>query len=296
MQLINPEVRIENTSACNASCTICPREKMTRPKVFMPISHFEDLVYQSKGLHANLISVFGYGEPLLDTQIVEKVVYCTHIGLDTFITTNGSLLNLNLSRALLEAGLKHMRFSVHGFYENYEAVHKGLKYDAVLRNIQNFMAMSQRYNCRVSITVIPMANEDLEHIIDFWKGYELEVWKPHNWGQGRNYRTVVRKKRTCGRPETGPVQIQADGKVIPCCFLTNGEIILGDTYKNSIEEILKNEAYEELRERHRAGFLKGLVCADCDQLNEGDNSLLYSTIDPECEIGKTSSTKFQLTA
>ena len=35
MRLANPEVRIENTNACNARCVICPREKMTRPVVTM---------------------------------------------------------------------------------------------------------------------------------------------------------------------------------------------------------------------------------------------------------------------
>ena len=269
---------------------------MTRPKVFMSSGHFANLVFQAQDLGAKLISIFGYGEPLLDKKICEKVSLCTGLGLDTFITSNASLLDLNLSHALLEVGLKHMRFSVHGFYENYEAVHKGLKYEVVLRNIQNFKAMSARYGCRVSITAIPMHAEDLEHIKDFWKGYELEIWKPHNWGQGRDYRTPVRKKRTCGRPENGPVQIQADGKVIPCCFLTNGEIILGDTYKNTIEEILKSKAYEKFRLHHKFGSLNGLICEYCDQLNEGDNPLLYSSIDKTCAIDKTSSVKFALGA
>jgi MoaA/NifB/PqqE/SkfB family radical SAM enzyme len=268
---------------------------MTRAKIYMPIGHFQYLVDQAKDLGAELISVFGYGEPLLDKYIIKRIQYCTDKGLDTFITSNGSLLKLDLSKALLDAGLKHIRFSVHGFYENYEAVHRGLKYEVVLRNIQNFKAMSKNYDCRVSITVIPMANEDLEHIKDFWKGYELEIWKPHGWAGGRDYRTLARKKRTCGRPENGPVQIQADGKVIPCCFLTNAEIILGDTYKDTIEDILKGVSYEALRDCHRKGFLKGLVCEKCDQLNE-DQPLLYSTIDPECKPGKTSSAKFELEA
>ena len=297
MILKNPEVRIENTSSCNAKCVICPREKMTRPKVFMPQGHFEYLVDQSADLGAKLISVFGYGEPLLDKHVARKVKYCTDKGLDTFITTNASVLKTDLAKALLSAGLSHMRFSVHGTAKYYDKVHTGLNYDTVIRNISNFTAIAKlRYpEVRISVSVIPMHNENIDSIIQSWEGFDLEIWKPHNWGTGRDYRRLSEnRKKTCGRPRTGPVQIQADGKVIPCCFLTNGEIILGDTYKNTIEEILKSKPYQELRKKHETGDLTGLVCDMCDQLNEGDSPLIYSTVDPDCKSGKTSSTKFEL--
>jgi len=261
----------------------------------MPMAHFKSLVDQAKDLGASLISVFGYGEPLLDDEVVDKVQYCTDKGLDTFITSNGSLLTLDIAYALLKAGLKHMRFSVHGFYKTYEDVHRGLVFEDVLRKVSNFkhVADTKKTGCKVSISCIPMGGEKINDIIEFWKNFELEIWKPHNWGAGRDYRTVVRKKKTCGRPHNGPVQIQADGKVIPCCFLTNGEIILGDTYKNSIEEILNGRRYDILRKWHELGTLDTVPCGACDQLNN-DSPLLYSTVDPSCQVGKTSSTKFKL--
>lgn len=270
---------------------------MTRKKTIMPNEHFAYLVDQAKDLGAKTISVFGYGEPLMDPGIVEKIRYCKEKGLDTFITTNASLLSLQMSFDLLKAGLSHIRFSVHGIWDNYEKVHQGLKFDKVSRNIANFMAIKlKRYPfVRVGVSVIPMNGEDIEAIKDHWKGFELEIWKPHNWLNGRNYRRLTKKrKKTCGRPQSGPVQIQADGKVIPCCYITNADIILGDTYKKTIKEILKSDAYNELRQKHTTGNLAGLVCNSCDQLNIGDSPLLYSTIDSSCEIGKTSSTKFKL--
>lgn len=262
------------------------------------MSHFTYLVDQAKGMGAKLVSVFGYGEPLLDKYIVERVKYCADKELETFITTNASLLDLDLAARLLSAGLSKMRFSVHGVYDNYNSVHRGLEYEKVIRNVSNFIAMNRdRYkkSCDVSVSVIPMSGETVDDILHIWGETQIEIWKPHNWGQGREYRKSSKKrKKTCGRVHSGPVQIQADGNVIPCCFLTNGEIILGNTYKNTIEEILKATPYERLRENHERGEHKGLACETCDQLNEGDTALLYSTVDPSCQIGKTSSTKFKL--
>jgi len=295
MKLINKELRCETTNFCNAKCLMCPRDEMTRPKVTMGYDHFTDLVTQAYEMGAELISPFGFGEPLMDPTIIEKVEFCSRMGLKTFITTNASLLTLDIGRALLDAKLTHIRFSAHGIYDNYEKVHWGLKFDKFMRNVFNFIKVRRDFPCKVDVTVMPMNGEGIEEILNFWQGKidDIEVWRPHGWGGAKQYRDGKRKLKTCGRPQVGPIQIQADGKVIPCCFLTNGEIILGDTYIDSIEDILKGEKYRELRRKHESGDLRGIICKSCDQLMIQETSpLLYSTINNE--INRTSSTKFNL--
>jgi len=272
--------------------------------MIMPMDHFENLVDQAKKLGAKTISIFGYGEPLLDKFIAERVRYCSTHGLKTFITTNGSLLSVDLGHELLKAGLSKIRFSVHGFFDSYEEVHRGLKFDDVSRKIGNFNAQNRighaKYKpmqCEVSISVIPMHGEEVERIKDFWPGkrYELEIWKPHNWVDGMQFRPLTKKrKKTCGRPHRGPVQINADGMMMVCCFDYDAKMTVGNTYKNTIEEILKGKSFEIIRTRHKYGVLDGLPCETCDQLNIGDNPLIYSSVDPENKEGRTSSTKFNL--
>ena len=298
MKLLNNEVRIETTNFCNSACIICPREKMTRPKATMGFGHFYHLVNQAKKLGADTVSVFGYGEPLLDPDIIGNVAYCNEEGLKTFLTTNASLLNTNMAYGLLKAGLSHIRFSVHGFYDNYEKVHRGLKFNDVMRNITNFSKINKvqfDHACKMDVSVIPMHGETVDEITKFWGEIvdDIEVWKPHGWAGGRSYRELKRRLKSCGRPFNGPIQIQADGKMIVCCFDTNGELTVGDTNKESIEDILKGERFNEIRRKHASGDLSGLICEACDQLNlEDESPLLYSTIDNE--INKTSSTKFKL--
>ena len=142
-----------------------------------------------------------------------------------------------------------------------------------------------------------MFNDNTETIKDFWKTWvdHLEIWKPHNWVTGKKYREVKPRKKTCGRPFRGPVQIQADGKMIVCCFDINGKLEVGDTHKNSIQEILRGDRFREIRKAHMEGNLTGLICEKCDQLNEERVSpLLFSTRDEFCLTGKTSSTKFKI--
>jgi len=280
---------------------------MTRDKACMPNVVFYDLIVQAKNLGAETISIFGFGEPLMDEQLAWKVKECSHFGLNTFVTTNASLLTAEKSRALLEAGLSHIRFSVHGITaRDYEKVHKGLKFFPVIYNMAKFVQLNEddfNKSCKISVTVIPMHGELIDSIKDFWEsGIDyLEIWRPHGWGGKRIYRKPLKekKKTMCERPFSGPVQIQADGRVIPCCFITDAEIVLGDIYKDTIEDILKGKLYEELRDRHRQGDLKGLPCETCDQMyvyNKSNSPLLYSSRDIEMNINVTSSTKFKLEA
>lgn len=299
-KLVNPEVRIETTNHCNATCIMCPREKMTREKKTMPFHHFCYLVNQAKELGAEHISVFGYGEPMLDEGIAEKIRYCTDQGLYTFFTTNASLLDIEMASALLDAGLCHIRFSIHGLQtKTYEAVHRGLKMDETIRNINNFIAMNniKKVKTLTDVIFMPMHNEDIEDIKARWLPHVhyLEIWEPHNWTDGRYYRDVKQQKKTCGRPFRGPIQINADGAMMVCCFDYDAKLTIGDTYKDSIEEILLGTALQIIQAAHRDGYLGNLICAQCDQLNEYKNSpLLYSNRDKSRAIGKTTAIKFNL--
>ena len=277
---------------------MCPREKMMRRKMIMKTDHFKYLVDQVEKMGADTISVFGYGEPMLDKEIFNKIQYCTDKGLKTFVTTNGSCFNLESIKNLLDSGLSHIRFSIHGTAMSYNDIHRGLDFRDVYRNFSNFYSTNKiAYGgrCRVSISAIPFNEGELETIKEAWKGFELEIWKPHNWADGRTYRSVTKKrKKTCGRPHRGPIQINADGKMMVCCFDYDAVMTVGDTHKCRVEEILKSDSFNLIRKKHEGGNLDGLPCETCDQLNIGDSPLLYSTVDSSCGVGKTSSTKFNL--
>jgi len=296
MQLKNPEVRIETTNRCNSHCVMCPRDQMTRPLSLMEFRNFKKLVCEAKRLGAETISLFGFGEPLLDPSISEKVMMVSLLGMKPILTTNASLLTPKMTHNLLDAGLAEIRFSVHGLGNTYNKTHSGLNWHKTMININHFLAMNIG-QCVTNVSVIPMHKESVEEIRDFWEFQVdyLEIWRPHDWVDTKKYRTHDRRLKTCGRPHRGPVQINADGKMMVCCFDFDAQMTVGDTNKVSIEEILKGDEFNKIRDRHESGDLNGLPCASCDQLNiytEEDYPLLYSNRDSG--INKTSSTKFQL--
>jgi radical SAM protein with 4Fe4S-binding SPASM domain len=298
MQLINPEVRIETDSRCNSNCIMCPRSYLTRAQVTMGFGHFKNLCVQAKKLGAETIALFGFGEPLLDKTIAEKVALVTTLGMESFITTNASLLTERVIHNLLDAGLTQIRFSVHGLGDTYNKTHVGLSWKRTVKNITKFLSMNT--GCTTHVSVIPMNNETVEEIRNFWEFQVdyLEIWRPHNWSYGKDYRKVRTRKKSCGRPFSGPIQINSDGNMMVCCFDFDAKMTVGNTYENTIEEILKGKEFDRIRTKHKVGDLDNLPCNKCDQLNEyteEDYPLLYSNRDADKTINVTSSTKFKLT-
>lgn len=280
MKLISKEARIENTSKCNARCISCPREKMSRQKTTMPLDHFKVLVDQCKALGAELIQIGGYGEPLMDLGIVEKIAYVKASGIETFVTTNGSMLTDKMGALLIDAGLDNLRISIDGTdHDAYVRAH-GLDYERLCRNLDNFFHanLNRGHKVKLHIGCLALQGTSEKDFVDRWEKYAdfLEVWRPHNWVDGRDYRKPTQERVSCSRPLSGPLQINADGRVMVCCFDYDGRLTVGSTYHNTIEEILKGEAFERIRKAHESGDLGGLICSRCDQRFQSHGSpLLY---------------------
>jgi hypothetical protein len=123
---------------------------------------------------------------------------------------------------------------------------------------------------------------DTRKFREFWESIvdAIEIWRPHNFGDGRDYRDRVEEveiKNTCGRPENGPLQIQWNGEVIPCCYDYNNQIILGNAFTTPVLEILNGPKYRLLRYAHRQKqFEMFPYCNQCDQLLPHADALVYT--------------------
>jgi sulfatase maturation enzyme AslB (radical SAM superfamily) len=287
-QLLHPEVRYEVTDHCNASCIMCPRDKHEhgREHGIMDQAKYERSIDEVVALGAKKIVLTGFGEPLLDKKLELKVAYARSKGLGTYFITNGSALTPVRARRLIEAGLSEMRVSFYGMRpETYNAVMQGLDFEKTKNKVLEFLRLRDEMGgkTRVQISYLEMDQnkDDSGAFRAFWepKVNAIEIWKPHNFGDGRDYRDRLddSHKTSCGRPENGPLQIQWNGEVIPCCYDYNNQIILGNAFETPVLEILNGAKYRLLRYSHRMKKF-GLFpyCNQCDQLLPHADALIYT--------------------
>jgi pyruvate-formate lyase-activating enzyme len=288
--LRHPEVRYEVTDNCNAECIMCPRDlhKLGRPHGVMSTDSYKKSLDEVAALGCKQIVLTGFGEPLVDRHLEEKVAYAKSLGLRTYIISNASLLNEKRSTGLIEAGLDELRVSFYGMgQQSYETVMVGLKFDVTMANLNGFLELREKLGSKkprleLNWLVLPENEADTEAFQEYWepKADAIEIWKPHNFGDGRNYRErfdEVALKNTCGRPENGPLQIQWNGEAIPCCYDYNNQIVLGNAFEQPVLDILNGEKYQLLRLAHREKrFSLFPFCNQCDQLLEHTDALVYT--------------------
>lgn len=301
MKLINSEIRFEVTNKCNAHCIMCPREKMKRPQGVLDMGLFTRVLDEAIGYGARQVSLENYGETFIDPYIFDRARYAKSKGMKVYTITNGSLID-DGKAALIAELFDKIRVSMYGITKTtYEKVHKGLSFDNVKRNVERlFEARSRlRSNLHIELYFLLMEEnkEEKEAFISAYgkRADAVSVWKPHNWSDGRNYRRLLdKKKASCGRPATGPIQIQWDGLVVPCCFDYDSRIILGDMKKQTLRDVLHSRAYDDLRKAHKEGdFSKYPFCDMCDQLQKRSDVLVYTTI-KDSKVGATNTAYFDL--
>ena len=290
-KLSHPEVRYEVTDHCNASCIMCPRDEHEhgREHGIMDQAKYEKSIDEVVALGAKQVVLQGFGEPMLDKNLESKVIYAKKQGLLTYTISNGSALTSNRSRKLLEAGLDEIRISFYGMSkETYNTVMQGLDFERTRDALLKFIKLRNDNNFKTKIQIsyltLPENEKDEQAFREFWEPLvdAIEIWRPHNYGDGRDYRDrldtmMVEPKTTCGRPESGPLQIQWDGEVIPCCYDYNNKIVLGNAFKQPVLEVLNEKKYRLLRYAHKAGLFNIFpYCDQCDQLLPHSDALVYT--------------------
>jgi len=301
---LNNEIRFEVTTKCNYSCLICPREKLTRKLETMDFNKFKFLLEKilDETDQYTVCTFSGFGEPLLDPGILEKIAYARKKGLTVLILTNASLLTPEMFKEFDNLGVSSIRVSFYGksqyVYNKIHNIHQEDLFFKIKKNIVDICKIKQHTQIILTYNLVQEINsEDVEEWINYWedKADLLEVWRPHNWVDGKNYRQVqASKEKTCGRPWKTPLQLQVDGTINMCCFDFDGKLTLGDLKTQSLNEIFSSGLINKLRECHTTGNFRnsGLICEHCDQRNKDKSSIMVynSKFDVNERVGMVSTT------
>ncbi len=283
----NNDMRFEITTKCNYNCVICPRDRLTRKIETMSFDLFKKLLDKilSETTQYDTLTFPGMGEPLLDETLDKKIEYAKKRNIkDILILTNGSLLNVKRFKELENLGVSSIRVSFYGNEpDSYSRVHgvnnKELFYK-IRDNLVEISKIKKSTKLLLTFNIVNSSNDGcVRDWINYWqdKADLIEVWYPHNWVYGRDYRRLQETKlKSCGRPFNGPLQVQVDGTVNMCCFDFDGKLTLGDLKKESLKEIFSSSLFKKILKHHQSGDFRGsgLICENCDQRNADKSDVM----------------------
>jgi len=278
---------IETTSRCNLACTLCINKAIPpNQKKDMDFSLYKKIIDEAAGAIYD-VNLFHRGEPLLHPRITEMISYAATRRIRTRLHTNATLLDQNLSRSIILAGLNMISFSFDGYTrEEYEHNRIGADYGRTLENIKGFLRIKKELGKKKPLTLIQVIesgpneknNERRKHKAFFLKNFEdhppdrIVTRKPHNWG-GLLNGSIEKisdlsgdKRNACTFPWYA-LTIFFDGKAYPCPQDFMGRMPIGDLKKNSIKEIFNKLEIRELRRMFKSEELvKSLPCSGCDRI------------------------------
>lgn len=233
------------------------------------------------------VNLFHRGEPLLNSNIVPMIAYASESGVKTRIHTNATLLDKELSRSIISAGLDLISFSFDGYTrEIYEKNRSGASFEESLSNIINFLKIKKQLKSKKPYTIIQVIQQGEKLSKDeigrqrrvFLKNFKnLPLNKiisrtPHNWGglleiNGLDKKGKENKKKVSCTFPWYSLTIFHDGRVFLCPQDFEGKICLGNLNKSRINEIFNGKIIKNMRETFKSGIIGNTIpCRDCDRI------------------------------
>lgn len=285
-------VQIFPIYACNFKCSYCifSVDKKERgfisDKVLMDLDLFKRAVDDMTRFPSKIkvLRFVGIGEPILHKNLAEMIEYSVskNVANTVELLTNASLLNKENTDAIIKAGLNRLVVSVQGTSaEKYKDVcDTDINFNEFLENLKYFY--ENRAQAKVYIKIVDTAidgEEDekrfheifgnvcdtmaIEHTVPIHEGIDYNKVLDEKKDEVTQFGLPVKEVKVCPQPFF-TMQINPDGKVVPCFSFEYPEII-GDCNDTPVDEIWNGKKYNDFRLRMLNGSEKAsAVCRDCN--------------------------------
>jgi len=318
-KLVNPKphvFNVETTNACNMTCVMCPRTSlMKRPISVMEREMYESIMDQGKSqvhseeklqklwkfvkdtygitfedrnentfyfhIVAKHVILHGYGEPMVDVNIFDRVQACTDRGIPTYFSCVPANITVEKAERLMKAGLGVLKFSIDSLEdEGIKKIRgKHANFKEAFQTILDIIDMKEEkgYKTILAPTMIELSRDDQalgmhRDFLKLWEGKDVFAYiksQDNRWyfeGDPNVENKSHYAQQYCEYPWTS-LTVMANGEVVPCTQDYDAELSFGNVKDQSLEEIWNGEKYKAFRNMHITGnFPKGHKCAErCDQ-------------------------------
>lgn len=263
---------VEITNTCNMRCSFCHGTKRAARQ--MTLGEFARVVGNLKGV-TEYLYLHVLGEPLTHPMLPTFIEYASKSGFKVAITTNGTLLP-SKGDAIIAAGAYKVNISLHSLEESGEK-----KQESYVNSCIEFADKAS--NAGV-LTVLRLWNGN--SIGESLNEKTVELIKSHfgnDWSFGaRGARIRDKLHIEYGERFVWPdincenlgdkvfchglgdhFGILVDGSVIPCCLDAEGDMTLGNIFREDIRSILTSERAQKIKNGFKDKKAVEELCRRC---------------------------------
>lgn len=169
-------VQVSISNKCNFDCKMCPTDELGVLKEVMDFEFFKAIMEKVCVKGVKNLNLAGWGEPMMNKDILKMIKYGKDHGLSVRFTSNGSLLNDKMIDGLIENGLNAINFSVDEIEPDEESM--GHPILNQLNNIVNFKRAINERGSNIKIYMLSTYHKGKEKgildVVDYTIENELD--------------------------------------------------------------------------------------------------------------------------
>ena len=263
-------VHIDICSMCNFKCNFCFQsdKQAMKSKGYkygsMSLDLFKKIADDLTEFNQKIrkVKIGLHGEPTIHPKLPEMIRYMKSRDVTNIIElfTNGSLLNPELNKELIDAGLDRVNFSLEGLTsEKYmEVTGTAIDMDEFIGNIKNLYEIRKDCKLYIKIVDINLSPEDKDNFFAIFGDICDEIFIENvvpQWAEinkfdvdttGMYGQKVDRYKEVCPFPFMY-LHFNFDGTASPCTLDWGKQVLIGDVTKESVLEIWLGKNLNDLQ-------------------------------------------------
>ena len=267
------KIYIEITNKCNLNCTFC--NPLKRELKEMSVEEFSLIISKIKSF-TDYIYLHVKGEPLLHSHLDEILSICDKENIKVNITTNGTLLKEKFNILNNHNCIRQINISLHS-ENNYKNYFENV-FD-ISKQLCGKMFISFRLWTLDNLKLDNKSTIIVDKIIN---SYNLSTDVVEKIKKDKSVKifnnTFVNKENLFDWPDVNKdlningmcygldthIAILVNGDVVPCCLDANGDIVLGNIFKEDLDNILSSELVKNIIEGFKNNKSICKLCKNCN--------------------------------
>lgn len=262
---------IEITNTCNLDCHFCPKHQRKRRQ--LSAEEFDLLTDKVRGkvcfLYFHLM-----GEPLLHPLLPQFITMAREKGFKTVLTSNGTLLHRAMN--LLDTLPHKVQLSLHSHESNARG-----ELSSYMEEVMTFATQAAAKGTCVVLRLWNQGGMDKENeqVMDYIAEYVPRPWKERPDGfrlcdnlylefdskfEWPSANASSAKREVFCKALLKQIGVLSDGSLVPCCLDHNGDVILGNLFHQSLEEVLSSPRAQAMIEGFQHHTATEALCQNCE--------------------------------
>ena len=269
---------VELSNACNHACIFCANPKMTRPIGRMDPDLLERLLREAQAMGVSEVGFYTTGDPFVHKDLAKFVALAKSLGIRyTYVSTNGALATPERARAVIDAGLDSMKFSINaGSRATYKAIHGRDEYDKVLENLTWVSEYRKTLGRPLYLSVTCVVINQNSHEVDTFRKRVGPLVDDIYFSPGGIQAGNMLENRDVLLPNDQPIpefkpcwmlfgraHVTCEGYLTLCCVDYQNYLALVDLKTTSLADAWLHTRFADMRRRHLENKLEGTLCYNC---------------------------------